>query len=68
MSLPSLQFKGERGSELENDVFEDTAFRKETTYRTEASDRSPIYEDETCGPCEEITDRLLELDQLPIFG
>ncbi|CAL9022545.1 unnamed protein product, partial [Prunus brigantina] len=64
---------GERGSELEslgleNDVFEDAALGKETTCRTEASDRSPIYEDETCGPCEETTDRPLELDQSPISG
>ncbi|KAI5350823.1 hypothetical protein L3X38_003714 [Prunus dulcis] len=66
--------KGERGSELENDVFEDTALGKETTCRTEASDRSPISEDETCGPCEETTDRPLELnhteasDQSPVSG
>ncbi|KAI5345912.1 hypothetical protein L3X38_013789 [Prunus dulcis] len=65
--------KGKRGSELEslgldNDVFEDTAPRKETTCRTEASNRSPISEDETCGPCEETTDRLLELYQSPISG
>ncbi|CAL9026883.1 unnamed protein product, partial [Prunus brigantina] len=53
---------------LENDVFEDAALGKETTCRTEASDRSPIYEDETCGPCEETTDRPLELDQSPISG
>ncbi|KAI5334149.1 hypothetical protein L3X38_024282 [Prunus dulcis] len=38
------------------------------TCRTEASDRSPIYEDETCGPCEETTDRPLELNQSPIYG
>ncbi|CAL9016998.1 unnamed protein product [Prunus brigantina] len=62
---------GEKGSELEslgleNDVFEDAALGKETTCRTEASDRSPISEDETCGPCEETTDRPLELDQSPI--
>ncbi|KAI5353924.1 hypothetical protein L3X38_006818 [Prunus dulcis] len=61
----SSPIQGYRGSELEslgleNDVFEDTAFKKETTCRTEASDRSPIYEDETCGPCEEMTDRLLK--------
>ncbi|CAL8074880.1 unnamed protein product [Prunus armeniaca] len=65
---PSSPIQGERGSKLEslgleNIVFEDTAFRKETTCRTKASDRSPIYEDETCGPCEEMTDRPLELDQ-----
>ncbi|CAL2261449.1 unnamed protein product [Prunus armeniaca] len=65
--------KGERGSNLEslgleNNVFEDTAFGKETPCRTEASDMSPISEDETCGPCEETTDRHLELDQLPISG
>ncbi|CAL2238911.1 unnamed protein product [Prunus armeniaca] len=65
--------KGERGSELEslgleNDVFKDTALRKETTCRTEASDRLPIIEDETCGPYEETSDHPLELDQLPISG
>ncbi|KAI5322143.1 hypothetical protein L3X38_031215 [Prunus dulcis] len=70
---PSSPIHGERGSELEslgleNDVFEDTTFRKETTCRTEVSDRWPIYEDETCGPCEEMTDHLLELDQSPISG
>ncbi|CAL8991516.1 unnamed protein product [Prunus brigantina] len=48
---------------LENDVFEDTALRKETTCRTEASDQSPISEDETCGLCEETTDHPLELDR-----
>ncbi|CAL9021192.1 unnamed protein product [Prunus brigantina] len=32
---------------LETDVFEDVALGKETTCRTEASDRSPISEDET---------------------
>ncbi|CAL9017436.1 unnamed protein product [Prunus brigantina] len=71
VSPSSIQ--GERGSELEslgleNDVFEDAALGKETTCRTEASDRSPIYEDETCGPYEETTDRPLELDQSPISG
>ncbi|CAL8130892.1 unnamed protein product [Prunus armeniaca] len=70
MYLPPLQF---RGSELEslgleNDVFEDAALGKEMTCRTEASDRSPISEDETCGPYEETTDRPLELDQSPISG
>ncbi|CAL9016991.1 unnamed protein product [Prunus brigantina] len=70
---PSSPIQGERGSELEslgleNDVFEDAALGKETTCRTEASDRSPIYEDETCGPCEETTDRPLELDLSPISG
>ncbi|CAL9017645.1 unnamed protein product [Prunus brigantina] len=70
---PSSPIQGERGSELEslgleNDVFEDAALGKETTCRTEASDRSPISEDETCGPCEETTDRPLELDQSPISG
>ncbi|CAL8163118.1 unnamed protein product [Prunus armeniaca] len=64
---------GLRGSELEslgleNDVFEDASLGKETTCRTEASDRSPISEDETCGPYEETTDRPLELDHLPISG
>ncbi|CAL9003170.1 unnamed protein product, partial [Prunus brigantina] len=68
---PSSPIQGERGSELEsleleNDVFEDAALGKETTCRTEASDRSPISEDETCGPCEETTDRPLKLDQSPI--
>ncbi|KAI5345135.1 hypothetical protein L3X38_013012 [Prunus dulcis] len=71
---PSSPIQGERGIELEspgleNDVFEDTAIGKETTYRTEASDCSPISEDETCGPCEEQTsDRHLELDWSPISG
>ncbi|CAL8157464.1 unnamed protein product [Prunus armeniaca] len=68
----NLQLGG-RGSELEslgleNDVFEDNAFRKETTCRTEASDRLPIYEDETYGPCEEMTYHPLDLDQSPISG
>ncbi|CAL2234808.1 unnamed protein product [Prunus armeniaca] len=53
---------------LENDVFEDIAFRKETTCRTEASAQSPIYEDETCGLYEETTDRPLELNRSPISG
>ncbi|CAL9017473.1 unnamed protein product, partial [Prunus brigantina] len=53
---------------LENDVFEDAVLGKETTCRTEASDRLPISEDETCGPCEETTDCPLELGQLPISG
>ncbi|CAL8085203.1 unnamed protein product [Prunus armeniaca] len=73
MSLSPFQFKGrgEMGSELEslglaNDVFEDAALGKETTCRTKVSDRSPISEDETCGPCEETTNCPLELDQLPI--
>ncbi|CAL9004389.1 unnamed protein product, partial [Prunus brigantina] len=70
---PSSPIQGERGSELEslgleNDVFENTALRKETTYRTEQSDRLPISEDGTCGPCEETSDHLLELDRLPISG
>ncbi|CAL2277917.1 unnamed protein product [Prunus armeniaca] len=69
----SHQQRGERESELEslgleNDIFEDTALGKETTCRTEASDRSPISEDETCGPYEATTDRPLELDQSPISG
>ncbi|KAI5313792.1 hypothetical protein L3X38_042968 [Prunus dulcis] len=73
MSLPSLQFKGERGSELEslgleNDVFEDTALGKETICRIEVSDRLPLSGDETCGPCEEMIDRPLEHDQSPISG
>ncbi|BBG93792.1 hypothetical protein Prudu_001908, partial [Prunus dulcis] len=64
---------GERGSGLEslgleNDVFEDTALWMETICRTEASNRSPISNDETYGPCEETTDRPLELDQSPISG
>ncbi|CAL2238036.1 unnamed protein product [Prunus armeniaca] len=68
---PSSLIQGEMGSELESlgledDVFEDTALGKENTCRTEASDLSPISEDETCGPCEETTDRPLELDQSPI--
>ena len=70
---PSSPIQGERGSELEslglgNDVFEDTALGKETICRTEASDRSPISEDETCGLCEEATDRHFELDRSPISG
>ncbi|CAL2240948.1 unnamed protein product [Prunus armeniaca] len=70
---PSSPIQGEMRSELEslgldNDVFEDAALGKETTCHTEVSDRSPIYKDETCGPCEETTDPLLELDQLPISG
>ncbi|KAI5348930.1 hypothetical protein L3X38_001817 [Prunus dulcis] len=69
----SSPIQGEMVSELEslgfkNDVFEDTAFGKETTCRTEASDRSPISEDKTCGLCEEKTDRPLELDRSPISG
>ncbi|CAL2254352.1 unnamed protein product [Prunus armeniaca] len=68
---PSSPIQEERGSELEslgleNDVFEDTAIRKEMTCRTEASDQSPISKDETCGPCEETTNRPLEFDQSPI--
>ncbi|CAL9005654.1 unnamed protein product [Prunus brigantina] len=68
---PSSPIQGERGSELEslgleNDVFEDTALRKETTYRTKPSDRLHIYEDGTCGPCEETSDHPLELDRSPI--
>ncbi|KAI5340550.1 hypothetical protein L3X38_019824 [Prunus dulcis] len=70
---PSSPIEGEKGSEieslrLENDVFEDTALGKETTCRTEASDRSPISENETYGLCEEIIYRSLELDRSPIFG
>ncbi|CAL2236077.1 unnamed protein product [Prunus armeniaca] len=70
---PSSPIQEDMGSELEslgleNDVFEDTALGKETTYRTEASDRSPISEDETCGPYEEMTYRPLELNQSPISG
>ncbi|CAL2255214.1 unnamed protein product [Prunus armeniaca] len=59
---------------LENDVFEDNALGKEPTCSIEASDRSPIYEDETCGSCEETTDWPLELghteasDQSPVSG
>ncbi|CAL9019655.1 unnamed protein product [Prunus brigantina] len=52
--LESLGLKN-LGLELENKVFEDTALEKETTGRIEASDRSPIFEDETCGLCEETT-------------
>ncbi|CAL8151504.1 unnamed protein product [Prunus armeniaca] len=65
--LPHKVFGGRGGSELENNVFEDAALGKETTCRTEASDQSPISEDETCGPCEEMTDCPLELDQSPIY-
>ncbi|CAL8161387.1 unnamed protein product [Prunus armeniaca] len=69
----SSPIQGERRSELEslaleNDVFEKIALGKETTCRTEASDRSPIFEDETCGLCKETTDRPLELNRLPISG
>ncbi|CAL8175723.1 unnamed protein product [Prunus armeniaca] len=68
---PSSLIQEERRSELEslgleNDVFEDTTLGKETICRTEASDRSPISEDETCGLCEETTDRPLELNRSPI--
>ncbi|CAL2268806.1 unnamed protein product [Prunus armeniaca] len=56
------------GIELENNVFEDTTLEKETTGRTEASNQSPIFEDETRGLCEETTSRHLELDRLPIYG
>ncbi|KAI5342218.1 hypothetical protein L3X38_010093 [Prunus dulcis] len=57
---PSSPIQGEKGSELEslgleleNDVFEDTTLMKEKIGRTEASDRSPISENETCGLCKE---------------
>ncbi|CAL2278326.1 unnamed protein product [Prunus armeniaca] len=68
---PSSLIQEERRSELEslgleNDVFKDTTLGKETIRRTEASDRSPISEDETCGLCEETTDRPLELNRSPI--
>ncbi|CAL2272719.1 unnamed protein product [Prunus armeniaca] len=56
------------GLELENNVFENTTLEKETTSRIEASDRSPIFEEETCGLYEEMTSRPLELDQSPISG
>ncbi|KAI5321184.1 hypothetical protein L3X38_030255 [Prunus dulcis] len=46
----------------------DTVLGKKTTCLTEASDRSPISEDETCGLCEEATDRHFELDRSPISG
>ncbi|KAI5332927.1 hypothetical protein L3X38_023056 [Prunus dulcis] len=62
VELENLELK------LENDVFEDTALGKETTGCTEASHRSPISVDETCGLCEETTSRPLELDRSPIFG
>ncbi|KAI5343751.1 hypothetical protein L3X38_011627 [Prunus dulcis] len=70
---PSSPIQGERGSGLgslglENDVCEDTALWMETICRTETSNRSPISNDDTCGPCEETTDRPLELDQSPISG
>ncbi|KAI5323904.1 hypothetical protein L3X38_032977 [Prunus dulcis] len=39
-----------------------------SAYCSEASDRSPISEDETCGAYEEMTNPPLELDQLPISG
>ncbi|BBN67221.1 transposable element gene, partial [Prunus dulcis] len=62
--------RGKMGNELEslgleNDVFKDTALGKETICRTEASDRSPISDDETCGPCEEMTDRPLDSTSRP---
>ncbi|KAI5336014.1 hypothetical protein L3X38_026148 [Prunus dulcis] len=77
---PSSPIQGERESELEslglenlrleldNDVFEDTALVKETTGYTEASDRSPISKDETCGLYEGTTGRPLELNRSPISG
>ncbi|CAL9017925.1 unnamed protein product [Prunus brigantina] len=65
--LESLEVEN-LGLELENDVFEDTVLGKERTDRTEARDRSPISEDETCDLCEETTGRPLELDRLPISG
>ncbi|CAL2272272.1 unnamed protein product [Prunus armeniaca] len=49
--LESLRLEN-LGLELENDVFEDIVLGKETTGGTEASDRSPIFEEETCGPRE----------------
>ncbi|CAL8170053.1 unnamed protein product [Prunus armeniaca] len=65
--LESLRLEN-LGLELENNVFEDTILEKEMTSRTEASDRSPIFEEETCGLCEEMTGHPLELDQSPISG
>ncbi|CAL2227459.1 unnamed protein product [Prunus armeniaca] len=69
---PSSPIQGEMGSELEileleNDVFEDTTLEKETPGRTEASDWSSIYENETCGLCEETTDHPLKLYRSPIY-
>ncbi|KAI5311340.1 hypothetical protein L3X38_000081 [Prunus dulcis] len=70
---PSSPIQGERESkleilELENDVFEDTVLEKETAGRTEASDRSRISKNQTCGLYEETTGRPLELDRSPISG
>ncbi|CAL2238091.1 unnamed protein product [Prunus armeniaca] len=50
--LESLELEN-LGLELENDAFKDTTLGKETTGHTEASNRSPIYEDETCGLSDE---------------
>ncbi|CAL8173992.1 unnamed protein product [Prunus armeniaca] len=63
---------GEKGSELEslrleNDVIEDTAIKKETTYRTEASDRLPISGDEVGALGVETTGHTEASDQLPIY-
>ncbi|BBN70448.1 hypothetical protein Prudu_1477S000700 [Prunus dulcis] len=69
----SSPIQRERGSELEslgleNDVFEDTAFRKETTCHTKASDRSPIYEDETYGALGvETSGHTKASDQSPVY-
>ncbi|CAL8082255.1 unnamed protein product [Prunus armeniaca] len=69
---PSSPIQRQMGSELEileleNDVFEDTALEKEMPGSTEASDWSSIYENETCGLCEETTDHPLKLDRSPIY-
>ncbi|CAL2264948.1 unnamed protein product [Prunus armeniaca] len=74
-----LTQKGERGSELkslglenlglelENDVFEDTALGKKTTSCTEASDWSPIFENETCARVlDETTDHTDVSDWSPV--
>ncbi|CAL9020794.1 unnamed protein product, partial [Prunus brigantina] len=76
--LPPKVF-GCRGSELEslgleNDVFEDTALRKETTYRTEPKmsdhplelDRSPISGDEAGALGVETTGQTEASDQSPV--
>ncbi|CAL2276450.1 unnamed protein product [Prunus armeniaca] len=63
---------GEKGSELEslgleNDVIEDTAIKKETSYRTEASDRLPISGDEVGALGVETTGHTEASVRLPIY-
>ncbi|XP_016650513.1 PREDICTED: uncharacterized protein LOC107881380 [Prunus mume] len=69
---PSSPIQGEKGSELEslgleNDVIEDTALRKETTCRTEASDRLPISGNEVGAFGVETTGHTEASDRLPIY-